>query len=70
MQQFIEKSAFDWRRGENKRILAKGVAAVAILSRKIDAYGNIISRNPSRCEWDNLQTKTNNRFLKRRVWAS
>ena len=70
MRQLIEKSAFDWSRGENKKVMAKGVAAMAILSHRVDVYGNLISKGNTRCEWDNLQHKTNHRFLKRRVWVS
>ncbi len=70
MRQLIEKSAFDWSRGENKKIMAKGVAAIAILSHKVDAYGNVISKGSTRCVWNNLQSKSDSRFLERRVWVS
>ncbi|MBR1948544.1 MAG: hypothetical protein IKA30_01980 [Alphaproteobacteria bacterium] len=69
MRQLIEKSAFDWSKGKDKRILAKGVAAIAMLSHRIDANGNIISTGSTRCVWDNLQYKSENRYLKRRVWV-
>ena len=71
MRQLIEKSVFDWSRGENKKVMAKGVVAMAILSHRVDVYGNVISKGSTRCVWDNnLQHKTDNRFLKRRVWIS
>lgn len=70
MRQHIEKSAFDWSRGENRKIMAKGVAAIAMLSHKVDACGNIVSNGSTRCTWDNLQYKSDNRYLKRRVWVS
>lgn len=70
MRQLIEKSAFDWSRGENRKIMAKGVAAIAMLSHKVDSCGNIVSNGSTRCVWDNLQYKTDNRFFKRRVWVS
>lgn len=70
MRQFIEKSAFDWSRGENKKIMAKGVAAMSILSHKIDATGNLILNGTTRCVWDNIRSKSDSRYLKRRVWIS
>lgn len=70
MSQFIEKSAFDWSRGKDRRVLAKGVAAMAMLGHRIDNKGNIISQASSRCVWDNLQYKSGTKFLKRRVWVS
>ena len=69
MRRYIEKSAFDWSRGENRKIMAKGVAAIAMLSHKVDVHGNVISKGATRCVWDNLQSKTDNRFLTRRVWV-
>ena len=70
MRQLIEKSAFDWSRGENKKILARGVAAMSVLSHKIDATGNLVLSGSSRCVWDNIRSKSDTRYLKRRVWIS
>ena len=70
MNQLIEKSVFDWSRDKNKRITAKGVAAIAMLSHRIDSRGNIISNGSTRCVWNNLQCKTDSRYLNRRVWTS
>ncbi len=70
MNQLIEKSAFDWSKDKNKRIMAKGVAAMAILSRKVDAKGNIVLNGSTRCVWNNLQNRSDSRYLQRRVWIS
>ena len=70
MRELIEKSAFDWSKDKNKRIMAKGVAAMAMLSHRVDTNGNLISNGSTRCVWDNLQCKSDNRYLKRRVWVS
>ena len=70
MNQLIEKSAFDWTRDRNKRVMAKGVAAIAILSHRIDSKGNIISNGSTRCVWNNLHGKSDSRYLNRRVWVS
>ena len=70
MSQLIEKSAFDWTRDKDRRIMAKGVAAMSMLSRKVDANGNIVLNGPTRCVWNNLQTKSDSRYLQRRIWVS
>ena len=70
MNQLLEKSAFDWTRDKNRRIMAKGVAAMAMLSYKLDARGNIVTNGSTRCVWDNLQSKSDSRYLKRRIWVS
>lgn len=70
MRQLIEKSAFDWSRGKDRKILAKGVAAMSILSHKIDATGNLVLNGSTRCVWENIRSKSDTRYLKRRVWVS
>lgn len=70
MNQFIEKAAFDWSRDKNKRVMAKGVAAMAMLTHKVDARGNILVSGSTRCVWNNLQSKSDSRYLKRRVWVA
>ena len=69
MKQFIEKSAFDWTKDKDRRITAKGVAAVSMLSRRIDANGNIVLNGSTRCVWNNIYGKSDSRFLHRRVWV-
>ena len=70
MRQYIEKSVMDWTRTTNKRIMARGVNAISMLSRRLDADGNIISSGSTRCVWDNLQSRSDNRYLKRRIWVN
>jgi hypothetical protein len=68
MKQLIEMSAFDWSKDKNRRITAKGVAAIAMLSNRMDAKGNIVFNGSTRCVWNNLNNRSDSRYLKRRVW--
>ena len=69
MNKVIEKSAFDWSRDKsNHVVLARGVGAIAMLSHKVNYRGDIISTGSTRCVWDNLRSKSDTRFLKKRVW--
>ena len=70
MRQLIEMSAFDWSKDKNRRIMAKGVAAMAMLSNRADSKGNLIFNGSTRCVWSNLKNKSDSRYLNRRVWIS
>ena len=70
MRQLIERSAFDWSKDKSRRIMAKGVAAVALLSNRTDANGNLVFSGSTRCVWNNLKSKSDSRYLNRRVWVS
>ena len=69
MRQLIERSAFDWSKDKSQRIMVKGVAAVAMLSNRTDVHGNIVFNGSTRCVWNNLKSKSDSRYLNRRVWV-
>lgn len=70
MRQVIERSFFDWARNKGPKVQARGAAAVAMFSQKIDAAGNVKINGSTRCVWSDMPIKTTTRYLTRRVWTN
>lgn len=70
MRQVIKKSFLDWTRSKGPKIQARGVAAVAMFSQKVDAVGNIQTSGTTRCVWSDMQSRSTSRYLTRKVWTN
>lgn len=68
MREVIEKSFLDWSRDKNQRIRARGIAA--ILTQKIKSSDSSYIPASTKCVWPSSTTKSDSRYLSRRVWLS
>ncbi len=68
MRDVVEKSFLDWSRDKNQRIRARGIAA--ILTQKMNSVDVSRRSISTKCIWPSYTTKSDSRYLSRRIWLS
>jgi hypothetical protein len=66
MRQSFDKSALDWSRNKERKIVARGISA--ILTQRISTKEPTKFVSSTRCVWPTSTDSNDSRYLSRRVW--
>ena len=68
MYKTFEYNFLDWTKNKKPRVRARGEAAIALMSQRIDKSGKIQSTASTRQIWSDMALRSGPRYLTRKVW--